>query len=320
MVQGSSPPLPQETRTVTGKESPSPAPAAAGGGRTAAAEGLPSLTAHGLPDLSDEEFRLISNLVHQRLGIKLTEKKRSLVVGRLHKLLANSGYRSFKEYYQAITTDRTNRGLLELISRITTSYSYFYREKEHFEFFQKSFLPHLADRLRHLRSNDIRIWTAGCATGEEPYMLAMLMLDFFGEAYRHWDAGVLATDISDRALTVARNGVYSHQQIEKIPAVLRLKYLEKTEDNQYRIKERVRKEVTFRRFNLLHPFPFKKPFHAIFCRNVMIYFDAQTRRSVIRKFHQFLEPGGFLFIGHSETLESERHLFRPVMPAAYQKR
>ncbi|MDH5298782.1 MAG: protein-glutamate O-methyltransferase [Desulfobulbaceae bacterium] len=269
--------------------------------------------------INDQEFNLLRTLVYDNFGINLTEQKRSLVVGRLHQLLRNQGFKTFREYYDFLVRDKSHANLTELINRISTNYSFFYREKAHFDFFVKTALPEVVAKLQAKNTNDLRIWTAGCSTGEEPYMLAMLMLDFFGNDYARWSGGILATDISDRALSFAHRGLYPEDRIKQVPPMLRSRYFIRQGD-EVGVNDRIKKEVTFRRLNLMNPqFPFKKPFHMIFCRNVMIYFDKETRDNLVRKFHQITEPGGFLFIGHSETLGRDQDLYRYVMPATYQK-
>ena len=270
--------------------------------------------------ISDQEFGLLRQLVYDNFGINLTDQKRSLVVGRLHQLLRNRGFKTFKDYYDFLVADRSHANLTELINRISTNYSFFYREKAHFDFFLQTALPEATDRLKSRGSNDIRIWTAGCSTGEEPYMLVMLMHEYFSHQYGQWDAGILATDISDRALTFAQRGVYPEDRISQVPVALRNRYFAPQPNGEVAVKEQIKREVTFRRLNLMNPqFPFKRPFQMIFCRNVMIYFDRETRDNLIGKFHQMTEPGGYLFIGHSETLGREQNLYRYIMPATYQK-
>jgi chemotaxis protein methyltransferase CheR len=148
----------------------------------------------------------------------------------------------------------------------------------------------------------------------------MLMREFLGAEYAQWNAGILATDISDRVLATANAGTYPEERVAALPEPLRRKYFQRLPDGQWRVVDTLKKEATFRRFNLMNErFPFKSPFHIIFCRNVMIYFDQPTRETLVRKFHQFTEPGGYLFIGHSETLGREQSLYRYLMPATYQK-
>jgi chemotaxis protein methyltransferase CheR len=280
----------------------------------------PSEFAVPLMTITDKEFALLRTLVYDRFGINLTEEKRSLLVGRLQKLLKTTGFASFESYYSYLCTDKTGKALDELINRISTNYSYFYREEAHFNFFKNTALPQLIKEQTARNSKELRIWTAGCSTGEEPYMLVMLMLEHLGLDYNSWNAGVLATDISERVLEIARKGVYPDDRITKVPAALMKKYFNPLPNSEVEISARVKNELTLRRFNLMNKeFPFKKPFHMIFCRNVMIYFDQETREALVKRFHKYLKPGGYFFIGHSETLGREQQLYKYVMPACYQK-
>jgi chemotaxis protein methyltransferase CheR len=273
-----------------------------------------------LMPISDEEFGLLRSLIHRKFGINLSDQKKSLLVGRLQKLLRHSGHASFKDYYEALVEDQSEQKLSQLVDRISTNHTYFNREKAHFDFFSQTALPAIANRVRQGRDLDLRIWCAGCSTGEEAYMLLMLMQEYFGEEYRRWNCGILATDISSRVLDIAEKGVYPEEKITLLPEAFKRKYLRPVGDGHYEFQEALRKEATFRRFNLMNErFPFKKPFHIIFCRNVMIYFDAPTRNTLVGKFHQFMQPGGYLFIGHSETLGRQQNQFKYMMPAVYQK-
>lgn len=270
--------------------------------------------------IHDGEFEQLRALIKERFGIHLTDQKRSLVVGRLQKLLRNEGFATFSAYYEHLINDKSERGLSELINRISTNHTYFNREKAHFDFFAQTALPETAARLRRENSRDLRIWCAGCSSGEEPYMLVMLMKEYFGREYGQWDAGILATDISERVLAVARAGSYAQERVEQLPEALQRKYFRSTGNGQAQVDEAVRREVTFRRFNLMNDrFPFKKPFHIIFCRNVMIYFDQPTREALVRRFHQHTVSEGYLFIGHSETLGRSHDHYRYVMPAVFKK-
>ncbi len=270
--------------------------------------------------ISDQEFRQLRDLIQCRFGINLTEQKRSLLVGRLQKLMRQLGLVTFQQYYEYLTKDKSECALGELVDLISTNHTYFNREKEHFDFFFETALPAVVDKLRKAGKKDLRIWCAGCSTGEEPYTLLMLMMEYLGSEYGSWSAGILATDISDRALSVARRGVYSRDRVDQLPESLRRKYFTPAGMNEMAVTERVKKEATFRRFNLMNDrFPFKQPFQMIFCRNVMIYFDQPTRDALIKRYHQHTEPGGYLFIGHSETLGRSQDLYRYLIPALYQK-
>jgi len=273
-----------------------------------------------LMEINDQEFKSMRELIYKRFGINLTDQKRSLMVGRLQKIIRASGFQSFNEYYEYLLNDSSEQALSDLIDRISTNHTYFNREKDHFDFFKQTALPAIVARLEKENRRDLRVWCAGCSTGEEAYMLLMLMHEFFGQNYSKWDAGLLATDISQRALSIAKTGSYSENRIESVPAELRNKYFRKQGNGTWTVIDRVRNEATFRRFNLMNDrFPFKKSFQIIFCRNVMIYFDQPTRETLIGKFHQFTERDGYLCIGHSETLGRNQNLYKYLMPATYQR-
>lgn len=270
--------------------------------------------------LKDDEFFQIKELVHKNFGIFLTEQKKNLVMTRLQKILATKGFPSFRDYYNYVVTDKSGSALSELANAISTNHTYFYREKDHFEFFKQTALPEIVNMNRVAGDNDVRIWCAGCSTGEEPYNLVMQMLEFFGMDYNNWRAGILATDISERALLIAKRGVYSKDRIVNLPEDYKRKYFKKISNDEFEVVDKLKQEVLYRRFNLMNPqFIFKKKFHSIFCRNVMIYFDEPTRIELVNKFYDLLVPGGYLFIGHSESLKRDTHKFNYVMPALYQK-
>jgi len=272
------------------------------------------------PHLTDEEFAELSAIIYARFGISISEKKRHLLVGRLQELLHKRGFKSFNQYLACLSEDQSGQAMSELANRISTNHTFFFREREHFDFFVSGVLPELAARLKAQNSRDLRIWCAGCASGEEAYTLAMLMLEFFGLDYGSWSAGVLATDISTRALAFARAGVYPEERAASVPPALKARYLKRKGADEVVICERLAREVTFRRFNLMNPlFPFRKPFHVIFCRNVMMYFDASTRASLVRRLYAATEPGGYLFIGHSESLDLGCCPYHYLMPAVYRK-
>ncbi len=270
--------------------------------------------------ITDQEFAALRTLIYNRFGINLTEQKRSLLVGRLQKLLRQQGFENFQGYYDHLVKEPGEKGLSDLINLVSTNYTYFNREKDHFDYFLQTALPAIVSRLKKENRRDLRVWCAGCSTGEEAYTLLILLHEFLGTEYGQWDAGILATDISERVLQTAMAGVYPEDRVASLPEAWRRKYFRKTGDGQLAVTDSLKKEATFRRFNLMNnQFPFKKPFHIIFCRNVMIYFDQPTRDALVSRFHQSTESGGYLFIGHSETLGRNQTLYRYLMPAAYQK-
>ncbi|XPV76874.1 MAG: CheR family methyltransferase [Desulfovibrio sp.] len=273
----------------------------------------------GLPTLSDKAFQRIRTLVYNFCGINLTEQKRSLIVGRLNKMLKAYGVADFDTLCDMFEKDSTGKMMSELANSISTNHTFFYREKAHFEYFFETAFPQAVEACKQEGHKDLRIWCAGCSSGEEPYMLVMLMMEYLGAEYSRWDAGILATDISTKALSTAIAGIYPEERLTQLPAKLKNKYFRKVEGG-WQVVDAVRKEVTFRRFNLMNPtFKFKKPFHTIFCRNVMIYFDSQTRETLVNKYFQNTRPGGYLFIGHSESLGRVGCPYEYVMPALYRR-
>ena len=275
----------------------------------------------GLIDISDSEFKQISELVYEKFGIHLTEKKRVLVRGRLNKLLRQMGYNNFETYYNSIMNDPSGAGLLELVDKISTNHTYFFREKDHFDFLEKRVLPAIAQQLESEGSKDLRLWCAGCATGEEAYTLAIVLAEFFGPHYFNDGPPILATDISRTALEKAMLGAYGKERIDQIPRGLLHKYFVLNEAGGYSVKDVLKNMVLFKRLNFKREsFPFRKQFHTIFCRNVMIYFDQPTKETLVQKFGGVLNDSGYLFIGHSETLGRENLDFQYIQPAVYIKK
>jgi len=204
-----------------------------------------------------------------------------------------------------------------LIDKITTNHTFFMREADHFYYFRDTVLPYLT---RTVKEKDLRIWSAGCSTGEEPYTLAMIIDEFLGREKMLWNSKILATDISAKVLDVAQRGIYSNEEIASLPAQWRLNYFKKFNHEKSILIDRIINEVIYRKFNLMEGiFPFKRKFHVIFCRNVMIYFDNKTKDELVNKYYQQLEPGGYLFIGHSESLNRETTRLKYIMPAVYRK-
>ncbi len=285
---------------------------------TSAADILPQPFA--MMTLTDEEFGRIRDLVYAHFGIRLTPEKKCLVVGRLQKLLRQRGFESFGAYLDFLEQAPTPENLSELVNRISTNHTFFFREREHFDYLVHHALPAVMALLKPHNTRDLRVWCAACASGEEAYTLMMLIMDLLGAEYSAWNAGLLATDISEKALAVARAGTYPADRLQAVPAELRQRHFQRLPAGEWQVALRVRREIVFRRFNLMNAvFPFKKPFHVIFCRNVMIYFDAPTRDALARRLFQALAPGGYLFIGHSETLGRDKTPFEYLGPAMYRR-
>lgn len=267
--------------------------------------------------ITNQEFRQLSDYIRLHYGIHLKEEKQALVMGRLNNVLMSKNFTSFKAYFEYIVSDRTGEAVMTLVDKITTNHTFFMRENDHFQFFRDKVLPYLEATVK---DKDLRVWSAGCSSGEEPYTLAMLMNEYFARNKPLWDSQVLATDISRQILDKAQRGVYANEDIAVLPPAWRMKYFTGVDQMHSVVSDKLKKEVIFRKFNLMEPaFPFKRKFHVIFCRNVMIYFDAPTKQALVDKFYRHLELGGYLFIGHSESLQRETTPFKYVMPAVYRK-
>lgn len=271
--------------------------------------------------LSDEEFRLISQLMYSRFGIHLTEQKRTLITERLQKTMLAGNFSSFKAYYDYVMADTSNQALLDLADRLSTNHTYFFREKDHFAFLADTLLPELTAAARRTGRRVLRLWSAGCSSGEEVYTLAMVIHEYLGHELPRWDVGILGTDISVSALSKANAGVYSAEQTAHLPAGYKERYFKAGPAGTWSVCGELRQLVLFRRLNLMNTaYPFKGTFQGIFCRNVMIYFDEPTRHALLDRFCKYLEPGGHLFIGHSESIERSNRLLGYVRPAVYKKR
>jgi chemotaxis protein methyltransferase CheR len=267
--------------------------------------------------ITKKEFGQLTAFIKENYGIHLKAEKEALVIGRLQTVLIQNGFESFSQYYDYLIADKTGTAVSTLLDKITTNHTYFMREAEHFTYFQNEVLPYLE---KAVTDNDLRIWCAGCSSGEEPYTLAMILDEYFERSQQFWDKKVLATDISSKVLEEATKGIYSTNEMSTLPAKWKIKYVNKVDSEHSTFCDKIKNEVIFRKFNLMESiFPFKKKFHVIFCRNVMIYFDDATRNNLVSKYYDLLEPGGYLFIGHSEALNRETTSFKYVIPAVYRK-
>jgi chemotaxis protein methyltransferase CheR len=233
-------------------------------------------------------------------------------VGRLGKVLRRLKLSNFNEYYDYVCNDKSGAALSELIERISTNHSYFFREQEHFSFMRSVILPDI--------SAPLRIWSAGSAAGEEIYTIAMILDDYFGQDLKNHDIGLLATDISDSVLEQAMRGIYPVVKTKEIPPGYFSKYFDYLDNDKVSIKPFLKDKVLFKKLNLMSDvFPFKGKFDIIFCRNVMIYFDTVTRDKLIGKFYYNLNNGGYLFIGHSESIPRWNSPLKYIKPAIYRK-
>lgn len=270
--------------------------------------------------LSNAEFKKFSDLIYQQVGIFMRLEKKELLNARLGKRLRECQVDSFEEYFDYISRpDQQNREFIKFLDSVSTNFTSFYREVSHFDYLRDSVLPELmANKSGH---RDFFFWSSASSSGEEPYTLAMFLNDFAatctGFRYK-----IMATDISTRVLAMAANGVYPIEQTAKVPHDILKKYFQKglgSSAGKVKVKDFLRHQVDFKRFNLMDEFPWQGEMDVIFCRNVMIYFDRKTQEKLIGKFYNCLTRGGYLFIGHSESIASIKHDFVQVEATTYKK-
>lgn len=267
-----------------------------------------------VPPLKPSEFADICRFARERFGLDLKSGKEELVSARLAKKVREGRFRSFQQYFDSVRCDATGQAVIGFIDALTTNHTSFLREPAHFEFLKASVLGEF-ERIR-----PIRIWSAACSTGEEPYSIACSML-----AERKAGPGsfrLVATDISSRVLDTARRGSYRATTLAGVPKEWLAQYFTQqggTSEACFQIRAEVAKHIEFQRMNLIEPTSKVGMFHVIFCRNVMIYFDKPTQQRLVRQLAEQLAPGGYLFVGHSESLAGVDHGLKYVRPAMYRK-
>ncbi|MBP5183571.1 MAG: protein-glutamate O-methyltransferase CheR [Lachnospiraceae bacterium] len=267
-------------------------------------------------NFSENEFQQIVSFIKQNYGVNLADKK-TLVEGRLSSVLARSGYRTCSEFLRQAFRDPQGEEVTTLVNSLTTNHTFFLREPEHFHFLKDVALPELAEKNKLFK--DLGIWSAAASSGEEAFTIAMTIRDFFGPDAEKWDTTILATDISKKALSIAAKGEYDAERVSTLPATWISAYFKSIQGDRFRVCDELRRQVLFRHFNLMEEFRFKRKFHIIFLRNVMIYFDEPTKDELLRKVSDVLEPGGYLFIGTTEVMGRDRHGLTCVQPSIYRK-
>lgn len=268
-------------------------------------------------DMTDEEFLRIHRFMKNRYGIDMSRKK-EIIEGRLENYIRNNGFGSHSEFMNVVETDVTGQRERELVNILTTNHTFFMREFEHFDFLRQEVLPWL--KKKEEARKDLSIWCGAASTGQEPYMLAMLIKEFFGLEHELWDTKILATDVATDVLHRAIEGIYEREQIESLPETWKRRFLRPIDGGKrYEITKEIKNEVLFRQFNLMDMFPFKRKMHIIFLRNVMIYFDKATKEQLIQKVYDVMEPGGYLFIGRTETLDRDNTPFKLIQPSIFRK-
>lgn len=273
-------------------------------------------------EINDYEFDLFRKLIYESSGIYLNETKKTLLQTRLSRRLQATGCKSFYQYYRYIRDDPSGEEKVLMLNAITTNLTRFFRENEHFVFLEDLLIPELVVGKRDRKERHIRIWSAGCSSGEEAYSIGMTILRSI-ENYSVWDIKILATDISTDILSRAQMGIYEAEKIKHLPPdIVREFFLRGTGkyEGYYKVKSFLKNLIVFRCLNLAGGvYTFQSRFDFIFCRNVMIYFDRQTQEKIVNRFYNCLENGGYLFIGHSESLNGISTPFKYVRPAVYRK-
>lgn len=272
--------------------------------------------------LSDKEFRRLSEFIHTECGIKMPPGKRTMLEGRLRKRLRDLGIGSFTEYYEYLLSPQGLAGeYVHMINVVTTNKTDFFREPAHFDYLVQKVLPQLVDCGLGV-GRRLNVWSAGCSTGEEPYTLAIVLSEF-AQNYRSFDFSILATDISTKVLEKARTGIYDHDRVKPVSLFLRKRYLLRNKDRAkklVRVAPELRSKVRFQRVNFMdRKFGISDKMAVIFCRNVLIYFDRPTQEQVLARVCRHLIPGGYLFTGHSETLQGLNLPLTNVATTVYRK-
>ena len=269
-------------------------------------------------ELTDTLFERVRYLAEREAGLSIPGVKRSMVQSRLSRRLRATGIPSFSSYLDKVETSAGAEERLNMISALTTNVSHFFREGHHFSLLAETLLPQLKERAR--AGNPIRIWSAGCSTGQEPYSIAMTLQDNWPDMNAS-DLRILATDIDRSVLSIAVQGIFEARQIEDVPERFQRTFFVEHDQSYAKISQAVRDAVTFRVLNLIEPWPMRRTFDVIFCRNVVIYFSDDTQRTLWPRFADALRPGGWLFLGHSERISAPGALnLEPSGVTSYRKR
>jgi chemotaxis protein methyltransferase CheR len=267
---------------------------------------------------AEEDFQALRTLVKEHTGINLSDQKRELVYGRLARRLRALGLRTFREYRELLASDG-GAELVNLSNAITTNLTAFLREPHHFEYVRQHVLaPLIANPPPDRR---VRIWSAGCSTGEEAYSIAMTILETIPDVAR-WDVRILATDLDSDVLARAARGQYAAERLRPLEDARRLRFFRPVLDARepcYEVMPELARLIRFKQLNLMHPFPMRGPFDAIFCRNTVIYFDKNTQRELFARMSRLQRPGDLLLLGHSETLFKVSNVYTLVGRTVYRR-
>lgn len=260
--------------------------------------------------LKQAEFETIQSKIYDYCGINLHEGKQALVRARVMKRIRKLGLRDFVHYIEYLEEDSSGEEFLALVDVLTTNKTSFFRESQHFDFIANNVLPEINGR-------QVKWWSAGCSSGEEPVTCSIVLQE---QNINPRAVKILGTDISRDVIRKAKRGIYPAKDLKDINSNIVRKYFQKADNYQYQIAQNVRDMITYGRLNLKKSWPLDGPFQVIMCRNVMIYFNRETQEELVHRFRQILEPGGYLFLGHSESIASADRNFVNISPAVYRKK
>ena len=267
--------------------------------------------------ISDEDFSYFRNIAYRHAGISIADYKRNMVFRRVSKRVRALGLEKLSDYRTFLEGPGRNLEMQNLVNVLTTNKTSFFREDHHFQFLRMTALPGLQTGCNAERKR-LRIWSAGCSSGEEPYSIAMTLNASFDDL-PGWDARILATDIDTEMVEHGRRGVYANEVLADIPVKMRETCVEPHDSRSFAMTSDLKKLIAFRHLNLLGAWPMKGPFDMVFCRNVVIYFDRETKQALVDRFANILAPEGLLFIGHSESLFKISERFKTVGQSVYQR-
>ncbi len=269
--------------------------------------------------MDDAAFKTISEAIYKQAGIVIDETKRELVYARVVRRLRALSLPGFESYAQLLQGANAVKESKDFINALTTNHTRFFREPHHFEFLQNTIIPYWKKRAKFTGNKRIRVWSSASSSGEEPYTLAMVLADAFDRG-EGWDWKILATDIDTNILNKAKQGRYDDLGLEEIPPGYKARYLKQNDDKSFIVNSELKNHITFNRLNLHSAWPIKTEFDVIFCRNVFIYFDPPSKKSLVDRFAKTLSNDGWLFLGHSESILGDRSAFKLVGRTIYEPR
>ena len=270
-----------------------------------------------IPKISDADFNKLVKFIYDNYGINLAQK-RVLIEGRLCNEIKQKGFPDYHQYLETVYADKSGTEIVALLNKLTTNHTFFMREPEHYQYMKEVILPYIVSLSRPRKY--VKIWSAGCSSGEEAYTTQMQMQEFFGSAASAWDTNIYASDISENVMNKARKAIYHKDGMKNLDPLWIKKYFTPYDSENYQLQKTITSKVTFGTFNLMKPIP-RPPvmYDIIFCRNVMIYFDLPTKVALVERFYDVVAPGGYLFIGHAESVPREQTRFQYIKPAIYRK-